>query len=557
MSGLAGVPTSTVVVPMPAARGVEPPTMARLVGTLGSHALSLVTDAGRLQNEIGEPVVHGPGEPIAAVPAGLLLLTGSSPGSVDALDAVHTAGTRGYVAVVVKAFGDDLTALTTAARHAGLALLTTPDEMAWRHLDALITATRSAGVGSDIDHLASVGLGDLFALANAIASSAGGAVTIEEPTGRVLAYSNLPHHEIDEIRRAGILGRQTPERPTNQTEYQAVLSADGPVRFASQTADYASRMAVAVRAGAQALGVIWILTDRPPLVAGAEIVLANAAKATALHLLRARGQRDPERAHRTGTLRLLLDGAINPRAAATQLGLRGDTPTFVLAVAPVGAQPEPLVTAARSVDLVTLYCESWHSSALCVADAGVVYALLPADAVGEPPARLMRLAQDLASSIQRSAQLDVLVAVSSVAEILADVPAARQGADRVLEVLAEFAVTGIAEPRVASVEQVSGEVVLRALGEQGAASHDMLLPSVRSMVAHDAEHRTSYAKSMVAYLGAFGDVVRAAAMLGIHENTLRYRVRRAQALFSLDLEDADRLLAIWLQLRLLQLSHRR
>ena len=47
--------------------------------------------------------------------------------------------------------------------------------------------------------------------------------------------------------------------------------------FASTRTDYASRMAVAVRAGHQVLGLIFVLADRPPLVENAEAVLSDAA----------------------------------------------------------------------------------------------------------------------------------------------------------------------------------------------------------------------------------------------------------------------------------------
>ena len=107
-------------------------------------------------------------------------------------------------------------------------LLCTPDEMAWRHLDALVTAARTAvRPGRRRRAHSPTCPGDLFALANAIAGSLGGAVTLEEPSGRVMAYSNLPGHEIDEIRRLAILGRQTPDRPTNAEEYRAVMQARG------------------------------------------------------------------------------------------------------------------------------------------------------------------------------------------------------------------------------------------------------------------------------------------------------------------------------------------
>jgi hypothetical protein len=547
------IPSATFVVP------VEPPpnapdrTLGGIIDNLGRHALHVITDGGRLPDRIDEVVVHGPGEPLPPAESGVLLLTGGPAAHRQALDSVRGAGQAGYRAVVVKAFGDDLVRLTQVADEAGVALLTTPDEMAWRHLDALISSSKSPAFSGDTDRFAAIGLGDLFALANAIASSVGGAITIEDPTGRVIAYSNLPHQEIDEIRRVGILGRQTPERPTNYEEYQAVLRSESPVVFKSPTPEYASRMAIAVRAGSEALGLIWVLTDRPPVVARAELMLADAAKATTLHLLRARRQRDPERAQRTEALRLVLDGAIAPRSTAAQLGIKPDTPSVVLAVAPVGDDVEPILAASRIVDLVTLYCEAWHSSALCVTDSGVVYALLPTRTTDEPSPRLVKLAEDLAATIQRSGHLDVLIGIGSCAPGLADVTESRAMADHVLAVLSGRTVRGEPSPRVASVEQVRTEVVLRTVADQGAAVENQLLGPVRAIRAHDLQHGTEYAESLLTYLSSFGDAVRAAEKLNIHENTMRYRIRRIEAMFDLSLEDGDQVLATWLQLRLLQL----
>ncbi|HEY3559070.1 MAG TPA: helix-turn-helix domain-containing protein [Kribbella sp.] len=542
------VPSATFVVP------VEPPadaphrTLGGVIENLGRHALHVITDGGRLHDHIGEVVVQGPGEPLPPAESGILLLTGSP--SRPAADTVRLARGAGYRAVVVKAFGDDLVQLTRVADETGVALLTTPDEMAWRHLDALISSSKEPAFSGATDRFAAIGLGDLFALANAIASSVGGAITIEDPTGRVIAYSNLPHQEIDEIRRLGILGRQTPDRPTNYEEYQAVLRSESPVYFESPTPEYASRMAIAVRAGTEALGLIWVLTDRPPVVSRAELVLADAARATTLHLLRARGQRDPERARRTEALRLLLDGAVAPRSAAAQLGIKPDTPSVVLVIAPVGDDVEPILAASRIVDLVTLYCEAWHSSALCVTDSGVVYALLPTRTTEEPSPRLLKLADDLAATIQRSGHLDVLVGIGSCAAVLADVPESRAMADRVLAVLTG---RGEASPRVASVEQVRTEVVLRTVANQGAAVESQLLGPVRAIREHDQLHGTEYAESLLTYLSSFGDAVRAAEALNIHENTMRYRIRRIETMFDLSLSDGDQILATWLQLRLLRL----
>jgi DNA-binding PucR family transcriptional regulator len=80
-----------------------------------------------------------------------------------------------------------------------------------------------------------------------------------------------------------------------------------------------------------------------------------------------------------------------------------------------------------------------------------------------------------------------------------------------------------------------------------------LLGPVRAIRAHDQLHGTEYAESLLTYLSSFGDAVRAAEQLNVHENTMRYRIRRIETMFDLSLDDGDEILATWLQLRLLGL----
>ncbi|MEU6284273.1 helix-turn-helix domain-containing protein [Streptomyces sp. NPDC047028] len=47
-----------------------------------------------------------------------------------------------------------------------------------------------------------------------------------------------------------------------------------------------------------------------------------------------------------------------------------------------------------------------------------------------------------------------------------------------------------------------------------------------------------------------GNVGRAARRLTVHQNTLKYRLRRTQELFGLDLEHPDDRLSCWPQLRI-------
>ncbi|GAA3206027.1 helix-turn-helix domain-containing protein [Nonomuraea roseoviolacea] len=66
--------------------------------------------------------------------------------------------------------------------------------------------------------------------------------------------------------------------------------------------------------------------------------------------------------------------------------------------------------------------------------------------------------------------------------------------------------------------------------------------------AHDVEHGTLYAPTILAYLDANSDVAAASLRLSVHPNTVRYRLARAQEIFGFDLSDPDERLVLWLWL---------
>jgi len=550
------VPTATVVLPVELPETV-PATLRDLVDTLGVHALRVVAAAGGLDGPVGDPVVQGVGEPMEEVEGRLILLTGGRPDRGETLESVRAAGAAGAHAVVVKAWGDDLGAAVRAAESAGVVLLCTPDEMACRHLDALVTAASTAVARAGVDGAHPHLPGDLFALANAIAGSLGGAVTLEEPSGRVMAYSNLPGHEIDEIRRLAILGRQTPDRPTNAEEYRAVMQATGPVFFKSSRPDYASRLAVAVRAGHQVLGLIWVLRDRPPLVEDAESVLVDAARAAALHLLRARGDSDPDRVRRGEVLRGLVGGNLDAGTAGPVLGPAAETGAVLAVVRPSSPLGPREAEAARVTDLVTLHGEYWHTGTVSTVASGQVLLLLPVDLSeegAEPDRarlaiRLRKLGEGIVTAVRRSTSIEVRVGFGPLTRGLSSLPAALRYAEQVIEVLERRDVG----PRVATLDDVRTDVVMAALAREPAVLDEaLLLPQVRAVLEHDAAQGTEYATTLLTFLGTFGDIVMTAQRLNIHDNTARYRIRRLSEMFGIDLAAGDETLVTWTQLRALE-----
>lgn len=559
-AGVGGVAGGTVLAKNlgPSDASDRPPaTLGQLLDSLGPRVLEVLTAPRGVDLPVGETVVHGAGEPVPARPNGILLATGSRLDSDEAGPDLRAAADGGYCAVVIKDFGHSPTALVDPAETLGLAVLRTPDDMSWRHLDSLLAAATPPAQGSD--RYASVGSGDLFALANAIAGALGGAVTIEDPQGHVLAYSNLPDQGIDEIRRSAILGRQTPDRPTNREEYQAVFAHDGPVEFPSPHPDHAGRIAVGLWAGRRPLGIIWVISDRPPLVSNAIELLAGAASVAELQLLRMRGTHDPDRGRRTETLRGVLDGRVDAASARSDLGVDTVRGGRILAIGPASEIPDAPTVPARIVDVVTLLCDGWDPRSLCVAIDQAVYALIPG---GGDPGPVRRLGAEIAAAARRSADLDLLVAVGPVVESADGVPLARAMADRLLLVLRSrdhgrplppTAGARDAVGSVACVEDAQQTVALLTAADRLRPGEELLLPQVRALLEADEAGGTPYARTLLSFLGSMGDYARSATELNVHENTVRYRVRRAQDLYGVAFDDPDTLLVTWLQLRLAEI----
>jgi DNA-binding PucR family transcriptional regulator len=65
---------------------------------------------------------------------------------------------------------------------------------------------------------------------------------------------------------------------------------------------------------------------------------------------------------------------------------------------------------------------------------------------------------------------------------------------------------------------------------------------------HDRAHATEYAATLRAWLEALGDPAAAGLRLGVHENTVRYRLRKMGEVTDLPLTDARKRLAMMVEL---------
>ena len=462
-----------------------------------------LTASGDLDVEVTEVVLVGPGDPLPSAPGVLLVV--QDPAVLDKVEAA---------AVVVRGTAPEL----------GVPVLVAPDDLPWHHLLQLLTTAVSASGSSGA-------MGDLFALANSIAAMVGGAVAIEDPSRRVLAYSSLPDQPIDAARQQGILGRQVPDLSRNDAIYRKLQRASGVLRVPAD-GEVLPRLAVAVRAGAELLGSLWVV-EAVPLPPESEQALLDAARLAALHLLRARAGGEAERRTRGELLRGLLDGRSAPEIAATRLGLDAGTPVAVLGFSLPSDIAGDELDADAVADLVGLQCVAVRPRSSVLVQLGTVYALVP----DLPRSALISLAR----AIVDRARVPLAGAVGATVDGLHSVARSRADVDAVLRLLPAG--------EVSAVEDVLPQVVLLHLQAHLAGQQHLRLPAVERMVEHDRDQQTPYVESVLAYLSANADVPAAADSVKVHPNTFRYRLRRVRELFDLDLEDPDVRLVVWLQLR--------
>jgi hypothetical protein len=507
--------------------------LGQVLDALGPSLLRPLTGPPDRPVPVSGVLVLEPRAPLPPIRDSILLAVGLA--MAGARDLVAPAAEAGYACLVVKTFGEPVTELVADAQRAGMVLLAADDAVAWHHLDGMITSALAPTVRS---------AGDLFALANAIAGMVGGATVIEDPQRRILAYSTLPSQAIDEGRQQGILGLQVPDGPYYDEQYRALAQVGRTCRFPAVPGGL-PRLGVTVRAGNEELGSIWVVDAEDRLDTAAEQALSDVANIVSLHLLTARTAVDAVRHRRADLMRRMFADPSSVTAAAPQLGLDPNTPVAVAAFAVATDNADDLHTATRLADLVSLHCEAHYGRPGCALVDGTVYALLPS---GPSPNAHRALVADITRRAHSALRLPVHAGIGSVVDNLHAVATSRVEADLVLRALTER--TAPQPCQVATINEAWASASLSAMA-QVLATHDAMPRGLGPAVqAHDLEHGTTYAPTLLAYLDAHGEMAVASSRLSVHPNTIRYRLARAEEIFGFDLTNSDERLVLWLRLRL-------
>ena len=530
----------------------QPPvTLERLLSVVGSGALELNTAPGGLAVAVADVSVLDVLAPEIR-PRELLLAVGVDAGSAHAVDLLRRAGDAGATGVVFGPGGPEraTAALRTVAEEGGTAVLSRTAWCTWAQLVGVLRAGLASAGAPPVPAAPGLSLGDLNGLADAVAALVGGAVTIEDTESRVLAYSSTEEN-VDELRRLTILGRRVPPwRVAAMREagfFRALWGTDDVLHRPAQ-GENPERLVGAVRAGGEVLGSIWVAAaEGRPLSPGALETLRAATRTAAAHLLHVRTRGADDRRVEDAA-RALLEERGSPEVLAARASLRVREPCAVLAVG-TGSGPPGDDAPSRLYAQLALHCAAFGHRTTVVPVGGRILVLVspldhdPQRADGQ----VAHLGESLAKQLSATSGTPVRVGLGDVAPGLARAADSRRSAELALKAL-----TRAAGPRtVARADDVADTIGILQIDE---ALRDVVLPprtSVARLAAFDAEHGGScLVETLRAYLGHFGDVAGASRTLGVHPNSLRYRLRRITQVCGLDLDSADARLLAELQLRL-------
>ncbi|MHA6784547.1 PucR family transcriptional regulator [Pseudonocardia saturnea] len=508
-------------------------TLAQVLAAIGEPLVDVRAAPAGLDVPVTGTAILDPDDDPADHPGRLVLLIGAR--GRDALRPLRAAARRGAVAVAVKpgagpngGHRDD--ELVAAATDAGVALLVVRPDARWDQLESLVHGVLDDGWTGDDG--ADGDAGDLYSLAQTIGLLTGGLVSIEDTASRVLAYSRSDSTSPDELRRQSILGWQGP------ADYLATLRGWGVFDRLRAGEDVVRidehaelgirrRLAVGIHAGQRQLGTIWVQEGATPFAERAESVLVGAARVAAGHLIRRRSQQSPGARWSRDVVAGLLDGRVGADLVAATFGLDPATPTVVVGFAGHGE-----LGVAELAEVVSVHAATFRRGALTAPVGARVYAVLPGvDGDGVPPA-LRAMCREVTAIAARRSGSAVRAGIGSGVAGLAGVPASRADADRVLDAMTPDATDP--DTDVAAIGDLRAEILL---DETLARLSDLHDPAAAALLAHDAEHGSDLAPSVLTYLDALGDVRAAAARLTVHPNTLRYRLRRASEVAGLRLGD--------------------
>ncbi|MEV8339179.1 helix-turn-helix domain-containing protein [Leucobacter sp. NPDC077196] len=458
--------------------------------------------------------------------------------------ALEVAASSGCAGVALKAdiSSERSEALMERISAAGVAAVVLAAHVSWREFDALLTRI----LGESAQSLAPMpSTGDkLFALANTIARGFGGSVAIEDHQRGILAHSSVPDQAIDELRTTGILFRRAGDAPVNERRYRDVLAAEGIVRF-DRLGDHLPRAAIAVRAGTIPLGTIWAVDpagehpEEHELDAEKAQLLTSGAALAADMLLESWRLSSQSSSRREESFKRVLVAASQPGDEHTLDPTGSGTAVMLVATVARGHWVGVRLEEVRAV--LSRYLAMYMPDLVLVLDSHEIVALCPTGqvtTVGEWVASAL-------SELPPETAENVTIGLSDPHPIGTRLAYAT---DEAREVSAAAQRLG---ERIGTVERTRPQLFLSACRTRLEVDDRLVLPEVRALLDHGAA-TAHLSETLECWLQESGNVGRTARRLRVHEQTVRYRLRRIREHLPFDSRGPDYLLTVWAQLRALR-----
>jgi DNA-binding PucR family transcriptional regulator len=538
------------VIAAPAEKRHPLPTLADVARSAGSEIVSLVEMPADDQQIVAGAVLYDSTARPARFPGAVALAIGLSLSGKRLGVKVRELSDAGYVAIVYKSNGTSDAALRAAAQETGMALFRASDSVPWNQLaeimDAAVVPHRQSG-----RTLVDIRPGDLFDLANTVAAQAGGAIAIADPDQTILAYSTLPDQPIDETRRSSILRLHVPHSVETDRDYRRVHAATDALNVATED-PLLRRTAISIRAGDSVLGSLWLLERADQHNEDANRILREAANVAALHILHKRTTYVSNLTRQIDLVQPLLFEPQRAELAAIRLGISAPS----VRVAALGIWPaaaiasETLQSRLRLFDAIRTACAIRLPSAVCGFSDNIVYIVLPQTT--ESSRQFQRTAiLKIVQNARRLLSRPILAALG-VAAPIDRLEESRVNAELVLSELvrnvAEGRIAADSDDVVADDESLGSCLHLRQVVTALTASGQLPGAHALRIAEYDQHQKKSFEGTLYAYLSCSGNAIEAAKSLGVHVNTVRYRLSRVEPLFGIDLDDPETRLLVWLQL---------
>ena len=392
--------------------------------------------------------------------------------------------------------------------------------------------------------------GDLFALANTLASLAGGAVSLVDTAGRIVGYSTHADQPIDALRRSTTLSLRENHHPRADEHFQRLAGSATALHFPG-VGKLFGRVAVPVRSAGELLGTVWIVQVDPAGEAETRRFLDSVEPLVSHHMLRARETALTDERRSTDLLRALFEDARSRRSAAAQLGLNPGTAHTVVCFRIVDASGvNPVLGAQQLVHQAATTAKGQFGWSHCAILDGVIVALL-----GSSDRALVRL---FADRITQTSSGGAVSGIGRVAGAQTQIPQSYRDAVSICQLLASRGGphgltdgTGAetpGRPVVAEFAEVRAELGLARLGEMLQDSELLDGDDAERLLAHDRDQQSSLAATVRSVLTHQGSIRAAALDLHIHQNTVRYRLETIRTELGIDLDHAPTRLWLWLRL---------